>query len=101
MAAFGSVFLSTILLSFGLSLFLAGLFGAYFGKGKSRSVGFVLALVAVLLVALFAALTWPLVPDLQPVFDARVVGQSLIAVLAATAGTILAIFAFVASVMRS
>ncbi|MGB0652575.1 MAG: hypothetical protein ACPGQL_05195 [Thermoplasmatota archaeon] len=99
--ALSSIFASTILFSFGFSLFLAGLFGAYFGTGKSRSIGFVLALVAVLLVALFAALTWPLVPGLEPQFDSQVVGQSMVAVLAATLGSVLAGAAFIASVMKS
>ncbi len=99
--ALSSVFLSTILLSFGLSLFVAGLFGAYFGKGKSRSVGFVLAILAVLIVGLFAALTWQLVPGLEPSFNPEVVGQSMVAVVAALLGTVLAAGLFVASIMRS
>jgi MFS family permease len=57
-----SIFFSTLLLSFAATLLIAGLFGAYFGKGRSRSVGFALALVAVLLIALFCSLTWNLVP---------------------------------------
>lgn len=101
MAAFGAVFVSTLLLSFGFSLALAGLFGSYFGQGKSRSVGFVLSLVALLLIGLFVALTWPVIPGLEPVFDADTIAQSLVAVLAATLGTALAIGAFVAAVMRS
>lgn len=101
MASLPAVFASTLLLSFGISLFLAGLFGAYFGKGRSRSVGFVLALVAVLLLGLFAALTWPLVPGLDPVFSATAVGQALIAVVAATTGTFLAVGAFILVVMKS
>lgn len=99
--AFGSIFLSTLLLSFGLTLIIAGLFGAYYGQGKSRSVGFVLTLVALLLVGLFVALTWPIVPGLAPVFQAWIVAQSMVAVLAATAGSLLAVGLFVAAVMRS
>lgn len=98
---FGSILLSTLLLSFGLTLFIAGLFGAYYGQGRSRSVGFVLTLVAVLLVGLFVALTWNIVPGLVPVFHARVVAQSMVAVLAATAGSLLAVGLFVLSVMKS
>lgn len=100
MAATG-VFLSTVLLSFAFSLAVAGLLGAYFGRGRSRSVGFVLTLVAVLLVGLFAALTWDLVPGLAPRFDPHVVGQSVIAVVAALIGTVLAAILFVTSVTRS
>ena len=101
MAALGSVFLSTVLLSFGLTLIVVGLSGAYFGKGRSRAVGFLLTIVALLLVALFSALTWPIVPGIEPVFEPGVVGQSVLAVLAATLGSILAVGLFIAAVMRS
>jgi hypothetical protein len=99
--ALSDVFFSTLLLSFGWSLFLAGIFGAYFGKGRSRSVGFVLSLFAVLLMGLFAALTWNLVPGIEPRFNPDNVASSIIAVLAATVGSIAAILAFMAAVMRS
>lgn len=99
--ALSDVFFSTLLLSFGWGLFLAGIFGAYFGKGRSRSVGFVLSLVAVLLMGLFAALTWQLIPGVEPQFNPDNVASSIIAVLAATVGTIAAVLAFTAAVMRS
>jgi|SRR5688572_17919717 len=95
------VFLSTLLSSFGLTLLVAGLFGAYFGKGRSRAVGFLLALVASGLIALFAALTWPLLPGLEPIFDQEQVVAAMAAVLAAMLGAAAAVFLFVASVMRS
>lgn len=99
--ASGPVFLATLLASFAFSLLLAGLFGAYFGQGRSRSVGFILSLVALLGLGLFASLTWPVIPGVEPVFNADSVGQSFIAVLGAMLGTILAVAAFVAAVMKS
>ncbi|HUR63221.1 MAG TPA: hypothetical protein VM241_01950 [Candidatus Thermoplasmatota archaeon] len=99
--AIASVFVSTLLLSFAVTLLLAGLFGAYFGKGRSRSLGFALSLVAVLLVALFCALTWNLVSGIHPVFDPYTVAKSMIAVLAATLGFFVATGLFVVAVMRS
>ena len=99
--ALGSVFLSTLLLSFALTLAVTGVLGAYFGKGKSRSMGWVLCLIAVLLVGLFVALTWQVVPDVAPVFNPGIVAQSMVAVVAATAGSILAFILFIAAVKRS
>lgn len=99
--ALETVFLSTLLLSFGFSLFIAGLFGAKFGQGRSRGIGILLSLVALLLIGVFAALTWDLVPGFAPIFDAKLVGQSIVAVLAATLGTAIAVVTFVASVMRA
>lgn len=95
------VFASTLLLAFGITLTVAGLFGARFGAGKSRSVGFVLSLIGMLIVAVFAGLTWELVPGLEPQFDPEVIASSLIAVLGATLGSLVAVGAFVVSVMRS
>lgn len=101
MAALGSIFVSTVLLSFGVSLAVAGFFGAYFGKGRSRAIGFLLAIVALLLLGLFCALTWPVVPGLSPIFNPDVVGSSLVAVFAALIGAVAAGLFFVASVMKS
>ena len=97
----GSIFVSTVLLSFAVTLAVAGAFGAYYGKGRSRSIGFVVFLVAVLLFGLFASLTWDLLPGFPPVFVPSVVAQSLVAVVAALVGALLAVLAFIASVMRS
>lgn len=99
--ALAAVFASTLLLAFGFTLFVAGLFGARFGAGKSRSVGFVLSLLGLLIIAVFAGLTWELVPGLVPIFNPDVIASSLVAVLAATLGSAVAIGAFVAAVMRS
>ena len=99
--AIASIFVSTLLLSFAVTLLLAGLFGAYFGKGRSRSLGFALSLVAVLLIALFCALTWRLVSGIVPVFDPVTVGKSMAAVAAATLGFFVAGGVFVVAQMRS
>ena len=95
-----SVFLSTVLLSFAVSLAVAGFFGAYYGKGRSRAVGFLLAMLALLLLGFSLALTWPIIPGLAPVFNPDVVGQSLVAVVAALIGAIVAGFAFVIAVTK-
>ena len=97
----GSIFVSTVLLSFAVTLAVSGAFGAYYGKGRSRSIGFLVLLVAVLLLGLFAAMTWNLLPGVIPVFVPSIVAQSLVAVVAALFGALLAVLAFVASVMRS
>lgn len=97
----GHVFWATLLLSFAATLLVAGAFGAYYGKGRSRSLGIALALVALLLAGLFAALTWPLVQGVTPVFDPRDVVQSVVAVAAAMLGSLVAIVTFVVVVMRS
>ncbi len=99
--ALDTVFAATALLSFAFTLFVAGLFGAKFGQGRSRGIGILIALVAVLVAGVFMALTWHIVPGIEPIFDDRLVSQSIIAVLAATLGAIVAIVTFVASVMKA
>ncbi len=99
--ALGTIFVSTLLLSFAFTLLIAGIFGAKFGQGRSRGIGVTLSLIAVVLIGVFAALTWPLVPGFPPVFNPEAVTQSIVAVLAATVGAIVAIVAFVASVMQA
>jgi MFS family permease len=96
-----SIFLSTLLLSFAATLLLAGLFGAYYGKGRSRSLGIALFLVAVLLIGLFCALTWPLIQGITPIFDPEAVGRAMAAVGAATLGFAIALGVFVFTVVRS
>ena len=100
MAGLFSVFASTVMLSFAVSLAVAGFFGAYYGKGRSRAVGFLIALLALLLLGLSCALTWPIIPGLAPVFSPDVVGQSLVAVVAALIGAIVAGFFFVFTVTK-
>jgi len=41
-------FVTVLLLTLGLGLFLAGIFTAYFGRGKSRMVGTVLTIVGII-----------------------------------------------------
>lgn len=101
MAAEAPSFLAQALLSFALSFLVLGLIGAYFGKGKSRSLAFVIMLLSGLLMGVFAALTWPLIPGLDPVFNVDQVIQGVVTVGAATLGSILAILVFVQIVVRS
>ncbi len=41
-------FVTVLLLTLGLGLFLSGVFTAYFGRGKSRMVGVILTIVGIL-----------------------------------------------------
>lgn len=98
--AIASIFVGTLALSFAVTLLLAGLFGAYYGKGRSRALGFGLAILALLCLGVFFALTFPLVAGLTPVFDPWAVGRSLAAVAAATLGFAVAVGIFLVTVTR-
>jgi hypothetical protein len=98
--AVGSIFVGTLILSFGATLLLAGLFGAYYGKGKSRALGFGLAIIALVCLGVFFALTFHIIPGLQPVFEPYAVGRSLAAVAAATVGFAVAVGVFFITITR-
>ena len=49
-------FLTVVILAFALVMLLAGIFTAYFGTGKSRTIGFVLLLVGLVVGALWVYL---------------------------------------------
>ena len=47
-------FLTVLLLTLGLGLLIAGLFTAYFGRGKSRKVGILLAVLGIVIGVMMA-----------------------------------------------
>lgn len=96
----GSIFLGTLALSFSVTLLVAGGFGAYYGQGRSRAVGFSFVILAVLALALVAALTFPILPGLKPVFDPLTMGRSAAAVLAGILGAVIATGTVVYAVTR-
>jgi hypothetical protein len=97
-----NVFLVVLLLVFALFLILAGIFTAYFGSGKSRTIG--VALLAVGLVVglligyLYAAGDFGSkgglsLPDL--------IVESLLVIVAAVIGALVAIGIFLVAIMKS
>ena len=98
---YGDVFASIALLSFGVFTLLMGLFAAYFGMGKSRTIGYVLMVVAVLAGLVWAALVWPVLPGVEPVWDSVVVVTAIIAVVGAGVGALASLVVFLVSIMKS
>ncbi|MES2154290.1 MAG: hypothetical protein V4510_04065 [bacterium] len=92
---------ANVFLSFAIMLLVAGIVGAYYGKGRSRSIGFSAMLLAMLLLGTFAALTWPLISGIDPIFVPHDVLTSMAAVGAALLGGLLAAAMYVFIVMKS
>ncbi|HUJ78617.1 MAG TPA: hypothetical protein VLX64_06380, partial [Thermoplasmata archaeon] len=96
-------FLIILLLVFGLFLILAGLFTAYFGSGKSRSIG--VALLVVGLVVGLGSAYWYHAGIATPgsgvpaLFD--LIGQAFLVILAAAVGALIAIAIFLVAIMKS
>ena len=97
----GWQFLTILLLVFGLFLILAGIFTAYFGSGKSRTIGVALLVVG-LVVGLLVGYLYAIgdfgskdgtLPDL--------IVQSLLVIVAAVIGALVAIGIFLVAIMKS
>lgn len=94
-------FLAVTVFAFGLGTLGAGLFTAYFGAGKSRTIGFTLSVVGILVLLLFAVLTWSLVDAIQPAFNNADVVYGLAGVLGAGVGGIISLVVFLVSIMKA
>jgi hypothetical protein len=92
-------FLTVLLLTFGLFMVLAGAFTAYFGSGKSRTIGVVLLVVGLVVGILWvylAGFTDSIVVDISDV-----VWTAFINILAAVIGALIAVGAFLLAIMKS
>jgi hypothetical protein len=90
------------LLIFGLFLILAGAFTAYFGSGKSRTIGVALLVVGLVVgfgMALFYHSQSP--GDHDMISLGTVFWQSLLVILAAGLGALAAIAIFLVAIMKS
>ncbi|MGI0054741.1 MAG: hypothetical protein ACREBT_02235 [Thermoplasmata archaeon] len=96
----GWEFITILLLIFGLFLVLAGAFTAYFGSGRSRTIGVALLVVGVVVGVLFAFLysyygTTPL-GQLH-----TLLWESFLVLIAAVIGALAAIGIFLVAIMKS
>lgn len=92
-------FVTILLLIFGLFLILAGLFTAYFGSGKSRTIGVALLVVGIVVglgIGYYYHASWG--------FNASITDlilQTLFVIVAAVVGALIAIGIFLVAIMKS
>lgn len=95
-------FLTVAILAFALVMLLAGIFTAYFGTGKSRTIGFIL-----LAVGLLVGVLWVYLAGLSDIEALKVCGftdvvvQALLDCLAVLIGAVVAVGIFLVAVMKS
>jgi hypothetical protein len=89
-------FVTILLLIFGLFLILAGIFTAYFGSGKSRTIGVVL-LVAGLAVGLITGYFY----HVGGFGLATLIWETFLVLIAAIIGALAAIAIFLVAIMKS
>jgi hypothetical protein len=100
-----SQFLSMLTLVFAIASFVAGIFTAYFGSGKSRAVGGILFVIGLLVFILFlfgAGLLDSILgtPDGILNFQDTIL-QGVIAILGAIVGAIIALGIFLLAIMKA
>jgi hypothetical protein len=91
-------FLAILLLAFGLFMILAGIFTAYFGSGKSRTIGVGL-LVAGFVIFLLTGYWYHITPGYGGLTD--LIEESILVLVAAVIGALAAIAIFLVAIMKS
>ena len=92
-------FLSIVVLVFALFMLLAGVFTAYFGSGKSRTVGVILLVVGLLVGIIWAyAGGWS---DMLAVDLWDVVWNAFVNIIAALIGALVAVGIFLVAIMKT
>jgi hypothetical protein len=92
-------FLTVLLLTFALFMLLAGAFTAYFGSGKSRTIGIVLLVVGLIVGVLWVYLAG--FTDIVDVLLGDVVWNAFLYIISALIGAIIAIGVFLLAIMKS
>lgn len=97
-----AVFSGILVLAFGLTIFLCGLFTSYFGAGRSRKIG--MGLVIIGLLTLFAWVTITFGVNLFGTVDAwtaQQMGVGIAGVAAGALGSLAALAMFLVAIMRA
>ncbi len=96
-------FLTILLMTLGLFLVLAGVFTAYFGSGKSRTIGVVLLVVGLLIGLIWVGLRLmdPTSTGLINISIAATIWIAFLYILAALIGALIAIGIFLLAIMKS
>ena len=94
-------FIAVLLLVFSLFLILAGIFTAYFGSGKSRTIGVVLLVVG-LVVGILIALLYHMGDFGNGSSElGGLIWQSFLVIVAAVIGALVAVGIFLVAIMKS
>ena len=98
-------FLSMLTLVFAIASFIAGIFTAYFGSGKSRAVGGILIIIGILVLIIFMYGAGWLegivgMPEGILVFKNTIL-QGIVAILGAIVGAGIALGIFLMAIMKA
>jgi len=95
-------FLTIVVFVFAIVMIIAGAFTAYFGSGKSRTVGLVLLIVGLAVGVIWAYLVgWSDIGIFADVDAWDVMRDAIITIIAALIGALVAVGIFLVAVMKS
>jgi hypothetical protein len=92
-------FLTVLLMVFALVMILAGVFTAYFGSGKSRTIGVIL-----LVVGLVVGVLWTYLAGMTDMIDIQlgsVIWNAFLYILAGLIGVLAAVGIFLLAIMKA
>jgi hypothetical protein len=91
-----------MMLFFSLGNIITGIFTAYFGTGKSRSIGAVLIIIGLIFGGLFLWCAW-LIPFLgtPPISLCGCITEGILAVIGALIGLLIALGLFLIAIMKT
>ena len=97
-----AIFGGVLVLSFGLTILLAGVFTSYFGAGKSRKVGLGLVIVGLLTLFAWTTITFGVqVFTTVDAWNADQMASGVSALVAGAVGTMVALGLFLIAIMRA
>ena len=98
----GMDFLTVAIIAFSIVMILAGLFTAYFGTGKSRSVGLILLIVGLIVGGVWAYLCgYSDVETFKKIAMWDVFLRALVNLIGVLVGALVAVGIFLVAVMKS
>lgn len=92
-------FLSVLLMVFALVMVLAGIFTAYFGSGKSRTIGIIL-----LVVGLVVGILWTYLAGISDIVNVQlgtIIWNAFLYILAGLIGVLAAVGIFLLAIMKA
>ncbi|KAA0009164.1 MAG: hypothetical protein FE042_00030 [Thermoplasmata archaeon] len=93
------LFLSMLMLIFAVGTFLAGVFTAYFGTGRSRAVGALLVLIGIIVGYLYIDFTW--LHYIGAFFTSRMFSVGIISIVGGLVGALISLGIFLAAIMKA
>ena len=98
----GAIFGGVLVLTFGLTVLLSGLFSSYFGAGKSRKIGLGLVIVGLLTMFAWTTITFGIqVFTTIEAWNAEQMGLGVAAIVAGLLGTLVGLALFLIAIMRA